>query len=71
MSSSFSHFSGSLVLLGVASSLPGTDRLIAAVAAAGLALTGIAAVLKQARDFWRSRQASAAARCQPAPAPKG
>ena len=61
------HFGGSVVLLGVAGSQSGPDRLVTAIAAGGLALTGIAQVLKQVLDFYRSRQSTVAA--GPAPPP--
>jgi hypothetical protein len=61
MSSALPHFGGSLVLLGVAHQLPDANGLIAALAAAGLFLTGLAQILRQVRDLWLARQSMAAA----------
>ena len=59
-SSALPHFGGSVVLFGLAHQLPDANGLIAALAAAGLFLTGLSQVLKQTLDLYRGRQALAA-----------
>jgi hypothetical protein len=52
------HFAGSAVLFAAAGHLPEASSLIAAIAAVGLLLSGVAQVAKQAVEIWRIAKAA-------------
>jgi hypothetical protein len=54
------HFAGSAVLFATAAHLPEASSLVAAVAAVGLLLSGLAQAAKQALEIWRIAKAARA-----------